>query len=470
MTPPAAPERALPPPPSPEPPDKAAPPADALVELGIELARFDAAHPLRRQRRARRNDHLIHLEANRRQLIANYRATVRAAESGGWISPAGEWLLDNFHVIAEQLREGRRRACRGRFYRGLPELTAGPHAGRPRAFALAIELIAATDGLLDVDALERFLTAYQTITPLTIGELWAVPIALRHAFLDRLAVIAARVDRARVEREAAEQLADELSALAAKGGGGKVAAALEARVSRRVAPSTTMFATELAYRLRDRHPALALATAWLERRISAQGGKRWRRPSAPSTAARPPTRLSVGNVHHLDAHDHRDRLEPGLRKAQRRRARAAQRPRRRLFADGFCHSRSLSPRRRAVEPRHGARRSRRRPRGRAHGSHRARRSAAQPRRLLLDRRRTAGAGGGDRLSRLLVGAAFAVVRPSADAPVFGAHHRRQRAGGDGARAKARERAAAARCRRRSLWRAGAGARERASPPRWSTCS
>ncbi|MDO9021848.1 MAG: glucoamylase family protein [Myxococcales bacterium] len=238
---------------------------DALAE---QLAR---AHVGRTRRATPRHneDYIALLRANHRQLVDNYRATLKAAESGGWISPAGEWLLDNFHVIAEQLREGREDLPRG-FYRQLPELTEGPLAGHPRAFAIVVELIAFTDGLLDVALLVRFLAAYQAVAPLTIGELWAIPIALRHGFLDRLARIAARVDAARVEREAATALADELALLASRGAA-SVAEALEHRVSRRVLPSTTMFATELALRLRDRHPALSLATEWLDRRIGEQG-------------------------------------------------------------------------------------------------------------------------------------------------------------------------------------------------------
>ncbi len=239
---------------------------DRLDARAVELARAHAGHT---QASTRRIDLLSRLEGNSRQLVINYRSTLAAAESGGWISPAGEWLLDNFHVISEHARESRDNLPRG-FYRELPELSSGPSAGLPRVFAVGLELIACTDGLLDVAVLERFLAAYQAVEPLTIGELWALPTALRHAFLDRLASIAARVDAARREREAAASLAEELTKIALTHEG-DVAEALRRRVSRRVDPSTTMFATELAFRLRDRHPALVLATSWIERRIEQQG-------------------------------------------------------------------------------------------------------------------------------------------------------------------------------------------------------
>ena len=156
--------------PAPEPPP---PPEHLTVErldaLAEQLARAHAGRT--RRATARHNkDYIALLRANHRQLVDNYRATLKAAESGGWISPAGEWLLDNFHVIAEQLREGREDLPRA-FYRQLPELIEGPHAGHPRAFAIVVELIAFTDGLLDVSLLKRFLAAYQAVDPLTIGEL-----------------------------------------------------------------------------------------------------------------------------------------------------------------------------------------------------------------------------------------------------------------------------------------------------------
>ncbi len=242
------------------------PPADRIESLASALASEHRAGGIGKKQAG---DLLSRLDVTQRQLVACYHSTVEAAEAGRWISPAGEWLVDNFHVVREQLREGREDLPRG-FYRELPQLATGRFAGLPRAFAIAVELIEHTDGLLDIAGLRHFLEAYQSVTPLTTGELWAIPIALRHAFLDRLAKIAVRVDRARREREAAARLAAELSAIAARGPK-EVARALERRVAKRVDPMTTPFAAELLLRLRDQDPALAEAAAWVERRIREQG-------------------------------------------------------------------------------------------------------------------------------------------------------------------------------------------------------
>ena len=111
---------------------------------------------------------------NTKVLIETYRAIVRAASERQQITPAAEWLLDNFHVVDEQIREIKDDLPPG-FYRLLPKLADGPLAGFPRVFGIAWALVAHTDSAFDVQKLTRFVEAYQRVQPLTIGELWALP-------------------------------------------------------------------------------------------------------------------------------------------------------------------------------------------------------------------------------------------------------------------------------------------------------
>src|SRR5436190_18559033 len=128
---------------------------------------------------------LPRLEDNGRKLVAAYRTLVEAVRQGDSISPAAEWLLDNFHIVEEQLREIREDLPRS-YYHELPKLADGELAGYPRIYALALALIAHTDCRLDTNTLRRFIAAYQTIDPLSIGELWAVAITLRLALVENL--------------------------------------------------------------------------------------------------------------------------------------------------------------------------------------------------------------------------------------------------------------------------------------------
>ena len=100
--------------------------------------------------------------------------------------PSGaEWLLDNYYLVQQVIRQVRQDLPRG-FYRQLPLLAEAPFAGLPRIYVLASELISASEFHLDPDAVRRFIIAYQNVTPLSIGELWALPAVLRLAVLDRL--------------------------------------------------------------------------------------------------------------------------------------------------------------------------------------------------------------------------------------------------------------------------------------------
>ena len=84
------------------------------------------------------------------------------------ITPAAEWLLDNFYLIEEQIRTAKRHLPKG-YSRELPRLARGPSAHRPRVYDIAFEAIAHGDGRVDGESLTRFVAAYQTVTPLEAG-------------------------------------------------------------------------------------------------------------------------------------------------------------------------------------------------------------------------------------------------------------------------------------------------------------
>ena len=132
--------------------------------------------------------------------------TVKAKRA---ITPAGEWLLDNFYLIEEQIRTGKKHLPKG-YSRELPRLLKGSSKGLPRVYDIAQEIISHGDGRVDPENLNRFVTAYQTITTLKIGELWAIPIMLRLALIENLRRVAARVAAGGIERNLADSWADKM--------------------------------------------------------------------------------------------------------------------------------------------------------------------------------------------------------------------------------------------------------------------
>src|SRR5918998_859855 len=208
------------------------------------------------------------LERNGRLLVAAYRALAEAVRGEHTISPAAEWLVDNFHIVEEQLREIREDLPEAYYYE-LPKLSAGELADYPRIYAVALALIAHTDSRLDAETLRRFVRAYQQATTLTIGELWAVAITLRLALVENLCRLATRIVAAREARDEADALADQLLEAV-----GRQPESLTPLLAGRLGKREDLdraFVVQLTQRLRDQDPALMPVFDSLERRMR-EGG------------------------------------------------------------------------------------------------------------------------------------------------------------------------------------------------------
>jgi cyclic beta-1,2-glucan synthetase len=136
---------------------------------------------------------------NGRVITRAYRRITERAQIQEPLGADAEWLLDNFHIIEETLREVKQDLPSG-YYKELPSLCNGPLAGYPRVYAVALALIAHTDSGPDETQIIRFVHAFQTVAPLTIGELWAVPTMLRLSLIENLRRLAQQMLQAWEER------------------------------------------------------------------------------------------------------------------------------------------------------------------------------------------------------------------------------------------------------------------------------
>jgi len=205
------------------------------------------------------------LNENAAALLAAYRTSAADLESGRGVVPAAEWLLDNYHLVEEQIREIQDDLPPG-YYRQLPKLATGPFAGYPRVFGIAWAFIAHTDSYVDQDVLRRFILAYQRVQPLTIGELWAVAITLRIVLVENLRRLADQIVLGREERADADALADRLLET------GQARFALDKDIlARATTPLSEVFAAQLVKRLRDQDPRTTPALEWLLDRLRLQG-------------------------------------------------------------------------------------------------------------------------------------------------------------------------------------------------------
>ncbi len=144
-------------------------------------------------------------------LLRAYRTCAQALQAGQTITPAAEWLLDNFHLVEQQLRQIHDDLPPG-YYRQLPKLADGPFAGYPRVFGLAWAYVAHTDSLMSGPVLARFVRAYQQVQPLMIGEIWAVAITLRIVLIENMRRLAVQIVDGHALRLQADAMVDAVLA------------------------------------------------------------------------------------------------------------------------------------------------------------------------------------------------------------------------------------------------------------------
>lgn len=198
-------------------------------------------------------------------LFEAYRSMVQSLSQGHAITPAAEWLIDNYHLVEQQFREIRTDLPPS-FYQKLPKLAAGPFVGYPRIFGLAWAFVAHTDSCFDATVLCHYVRAYQEVQPLTIGELWALPVTLRIVLIENLRRLSVLIVQNRLERREADDLADRLV-----GASGRPIEPVSAVLNHKMlATLPDAFAVQLMYRLRDQDPKVTPALAWLDERLAAQ--------------------------------------------------------------------------------------------------------------------------------------------------------------------------------------------------------
>ncbi|MGL6195426.1 MAG: hypothetical protein ACRC2T_11455, partial [Thermoguttaceae bacterium] len=152
---------------------------------------------------------LSRLDENERILLNAHHLLLEDIETGRAIPSAGEWLLDNFYVIEEQIRMARRHLPK-KYSRELPILTNTPSHGLPRVYDLALAAISYGDGRVDAEQLGDLVMAYQSESELQIGELWAIPIMLRLTLIENIRRVTSVVMAKRDERILAGKWIDRI--------------------------------------------------------------------------------------------------------------------------------------------------------------------------------------------------------------------------------------------------------------------
>ncbi len=230
--------------------------ADQLVQHAITLA---LAHTLAKKTVA--NKLLRQLSKCEAALVKSCKILNTKNSTDEGFSPAKEWLLDNFYLIQENIQSIRRDLPQ-RYNKALPQLTQP--RGRARVYDIATQIINHGDGRWDLENLNNFLAAYQSVKPLTLAELWAIPITLNIALIESLSCASRRIVTDCNDRTLANIWADKLIDIANTDPKNQIFAI--AKMARAEPEMSSAYITELTRRLQNAN--LALALNWVEQHLA----------------------------------------------------------------------------------------------------------------------------------------------------------------------------------------------------------
>ncbi|MBA2406787.1 MAG: cyclic beta 1-2 glucan synthetase, partial [Chitinophagales bacterium] len=211
---------------------------------------------------------LKRLAENEKILLEVYALLSDTLKQNNRIAPAAEWLLDNFYLIEEQIYTGKKHLPKG-YSKALPRLLKGESADLPRVYDMAVEIISHSDGHVDISNLTGFVNAYQTVSNLKLGELWAIPIMLRLALIENLRRLSILIAEEITNKSLANRWADEMIDVSEKDP--KSLVLVIADMARSEPPMVSTFVAEFNRRLLEKGSSLSLPLNWIEQRLSEMG-------------------------------------------------------------------------------------------------------------------------------------------------------------------------------------------------------
>ena len=214
-------------------------------------------------------DHLLkRLSSNENTLLAAHKLLSDSIKKKYQLTPAGEWLIDNFYLIEEHIRIAKTHFPKN-YSEGLPQLVSETSSGTTRSYDIVLQIISHSDGKIDIENLCTFLKSYQSVTNLKLGELWSIPIMLRLALIENIRRVATRIAIDTVDRNLANYWADKMIDTAAKEP--KNLILVIGDMARSNPPIVSSFVSELIRLLRWKGPELAFVLNWIEQQLSGSG-------------------------------------------------------------------------------------------------------------------------------------------------------------------------------------------------------
>ena len=252
---------------------------------------------------------LKRLDDNEERLLEVRKLLVESIRSEKTVTPAAEWLLDNFYLIEEQVVIARKHLPKG-YGEGLPYLANSISSGMPRVYDIVLEIISHSDGRVDAKSLNSFISAYQKYAVLTIGELWAIPIMLRLAVIENLRRVSRKIALHMIDQNLADYWSDKMTTTVNEEPGNLILTIADMARSKPVLSGP--FVAAFTRNLQGTGPSLALPLSWMEQQFSGMGinsDDLIREQNQMQAADQESVRNSIGTLRFLGATDWREFVE-----------------------------------------------------------------------------------------------------------------------------------------------------------------
>ena len=145
------------------------------------------------------------LKQNYEKILETYRLLNKHIKLGIKIHSAGEWILDNFYIIEENVKEIQKELTPKK-YKSMVGIANGKYEGFARSYCIASEIVAFSDGKVDSESIDVVLKAYQNKKLLSMQEIWNMGIFLRIALIAQIADIAEKIYSSQTQKYRAESI------------------------------------------------------------------------------------------------------------------------------------------------------------------------------------------------------------------------------------------------------------------------
>ena len=125
------------------------------------------------------------------------------------IHPAGEWLLDNFYVIEETVKQIEKELTLKK-YVDFVGIANGQYEGFARIYILASEIVAYTDNKITRKDLEDYLDSYQTKKTLSMEEIWNIGLFLQISIIENIREVCEKIYSSQIQKYKAENIVERL--------------------------------------------------------------------------------------------------------------------------------------------------------------------------------------------------------------------------------------------------------------------